>query len=556
MDTALEHMQLGQGISIRLPEREGKRFGLVGKSGSGKTNSLLVLARQLIEAGWVVDIIDPMNQFRRLRDAGLPVIVAGARDSADVKMSASNAEALAKLSFDERVSMVLDVSMYAADTEVLQPFLETLWKRILMQHEDGPFVRYALIIDEAQLYIPQNGKTDISSLILDMGKRGRQLHLSMAIASQRPASVQKDFLTQSNVMIFHQLRGVDIVALKDDLAIPEKEARQIMKRFIKGEAMVVGDTDMIELGDGDYVLGRVQEWDGAPAAESVSAGTRMGAIDAAMLERIRAAVADTSETDESDMAVRVERIVERVEIPVITDEQLARLETVAQDAINKGEELLAFGREIMALIGKTQKPATVQESRPVEATMPKLVRPEMDLKPHQVGYDDPDRAKSLPAGAARILRKLADIYPLKVTKTQIANLSDFTVSGGTFGNYWGVLKRYGLVKDYGDYVAITGDGFSYLLMKPRQIPPGTTELLAMWFSVLNSGERRLLEALLNMYPHPITREELGEITGYTASGGTFGNYLGTLRRNDLVVAVDGGLVPNAETLRLGEAVAV
>ncbi len=553
---ALEYMHLGGGISIRLPEREGKRFGVVGKSGSGKTNSLLVLARQLIEAGWVVNIIDPMNQFRRLRDAGLPVIVAGARDSADVKLNPDNAAALAALSFDERVSMVLDVSMYASDMEVLQPFLETLWKRILSQHEDGPFVRYALLIDEAQLYIPQNGKTEISGLILDMGKRGRQLHLSMAIASQRPASVQKDFLTQSNVMIFHQLRGVDIVALKDDLAIPEKEARQIMKRFIKGEAMVVGDTDMIELGENDYVLGRVQEWNGAPAAESVSAGVRVGTIDAAMLERIRMAVAQMSEEAEPEPTTRIQTVVERVEVPIITDEQLLRLETVAQDAINKGEELLTFGREIMALIGKTQKPAPVQQASPVEPALPKLVRPEMELKPNQVGYDDPDRAKSLPAGAARILRKLADIYPLKVTKVQIANLCDFTASGGTFGNYWGVLKRYGLVKDYGDYVAITGDGFSYLLMTPRQIPPGTSELLAMWFSVLNSGERRLLEALLNMYPHPVTREELGEITGYTASGGTFGNYLGTLRRNDLVAVVEGGLVPNAETLRLGEAVAV
>ena len=35
--------------------------------------------------------------------------------------------------------------------------------------------------------------------------------------------------------------------------------------------------------------------------------------------------------------------------------------------------------------------------------------------------------------------------------------------------------------------------------------------------------------------------ELGERAGYTASGGTFGAYLGTLRRNGLI-AVDGDAV--------------
>lgn len=101
-------MHLGDGISVRLPEGEGKRFGMVGKSGSGKTNAMLVMARQLIEAGWVIAFIDPMNAFRRLRAAGLPVVVAGARESADVRLTPANAEKLAAISFDEGVSMALD----------------------------------------------------------------------------------------------------------------------------------------------------------------------------------------------------------------------------------------------------------------------------------------------------------------------------------------------------------------------------------------------------------------------------------------------------------------
>lgn len=46
--------------------------------------------------------------------------------------------------------------------------------------------------------------------------------------------------------------------------------------------------------------------------------------------------------------------------------------------------------------------------------------------------------------------------------------------------------------------------------------------------------RPMLDELIAVYPVALTREELGERSGYTASGGTFGAYLGTLRRNGLI----------------------
>lgn len=355
IETGLNFMQMGDGINIRLPEREGKRFGVVGKSGAGKTNTMLVKARKLINAGWTVIVIDPMNQFRRLRDAGLPVVVAGGRDSADVKLTPGNAAKLAGISFDERLSMVLEMSMYANDMDVLQPFLEALWRRILHQHEDGPFVRIALLIDEAQMYIPQNGKTEVSGLILDMGKRGRQLHLSMVVASQRPASVQKDFLTQSNVMIFHQLRGVDIGPVKSELAIPEKEAIQLMKGFVKGQAIVSGDSDMIELGDEDYVLGRVEEWQGVTAVESVGVAGEQRVIDETMLERMRELVAVNAEVEKTPVAQPVQKALVLPAAPdnkplwriiAVLTQRNRQLHQIATNAVGSMEQAQAISEQL------------------------------------------------------------------------------------------------------------------------------------------------------------------------------------------------------------------
>lgn len=45
----------------------------------------------------------------------------------------------------------------------------------------------------------------------------------------------------------------------------------------------------------------------------------------------------------------------------------------------------------------------------------------------------------------------------------------------------------------------------------------------------------------------MTREQLGDSTGFTVTGGTFGAYLGTLRRNGLI-EVNGQDVIASETL--------
>lgn len=62
----------------------------------------------------------------------------------------------------------------------------------------------------------------------------------------------------------------------------------------------------------------------------------------------------------------------------------------------------------------------------------------------------------------------------------------------------------------------------------------TDQLLATWRAVLRSGERRMLDELVRVHPHQLTRSELAARAHFAPSGGTFNTYLGTLRRNRLV----------------------
>lgn len=60
----------------------------------------------------------------------------------------------------------------------------------------------------------------------------------------------------------------------------------------------------------------------------------------------------------------------------------------------------------------------------------------------------------------------------------------------------------------------------------------------------------MLDVLIAVRPASITRGELAERAGFEASGGTFGAYLGTLRRNGLADVV-GEEVRVSEALFIG-----
>jgi hypothetical protein len=57
----------------------------------------------------------------------------------------------------------------------------------------------------------------------------------------------------------------------------------------------------------------------------------------------------------------------------------------------------------------------------------------------------------------------------------------------------------------------------------------------------------MLGTLIDAYRASLSRDELAEITGYTASRDTFGKYLGTLQRNGLM-GIEGQQIRAGDTL--------
>jgi len=61
----------------------------------------------------------------------------------------------------------------------------------------------------------------------------------------------------------------------------------------------------------------------------------------------------------------------------------------------------------------------------------------------------------------------------------------------------------------------------------------------------------MLDALVAIYPGEVSRAELAARAGFPPSGGTFGAYLGTLRRNGLAEVDGDGVRASATLFRSG-----
>lgn len=556
--------------NFALPiEAVTQTFAILAKRGVGKTYTASVMIEEMLKADLPVCVIDPIGVWWGLRAAadgispGLPIAVLGG-EHGDFPLTEDMGESVAQLVIEQRVPLVIDLSLFrkAQMVRFMTAFAEKLY------HSNREALH--LVLDEADMFAPQmvfKGGERLLGAIEDIVRRGRARGLGVTLITQRPAVLNKDVLTQIEVLI-----ALRTVAPQDrnavDLWVKEHATAEERQEFMQSlPSLPIGTAWIWSPGWLDvFQQVQVRQRETYDSSRTPKVGEvkreprQLADIDLSTLQtQLAESLKEAAKTDPKLLQQRVTQLeralaekpkatIERVEVPVVSDEQLERLEAVAQDAIAKGEELLTFGREIMALIGKTQRPVPAPVKQPVAIKPVPIARPAP--QPTAGSSDSENGPLVLGGGALKILQKLADIYPIKVTKVQIGNLCDYTASGGTFGNYWGMLKRNGLVVEQNGEVAITQAGFDYLGVAPREIPADSQELIAMWYSVLGAGERKLLEVLLDIYPQAISKEQLGEATGYTASGGTFGNYWGTLKRNGLVRVDADGVRADGDTLLL------
>lgn len=559
---------------LALPvEAVTQTFAILAKRGSGKTYTALVLMEEMIKAGMHVVIVDPVGVCWGLRAAadgehpGLPIVVMGG-DHGDVPLEVSVGEIIADFVIDERQSVVLDLSLFRKGEQArfVTDFAERLYQR-----NRNPL---HLLLDEADAFAPQRpmkGQERMLGAIEDIVRRGRARGLGVSLVTQRAAVLNKDVLTQVEVLV-----ALRTIAPQDREAIDAwirvhgtPEQRNVLMTSLPslpiGTAWVwsPGWLDLFQ-----QIHVRARETFDSSATPKVGeqriAPKALAPVDLTHLrERIASTIEQAKSSDPKFLRARigelerqlqqretkadqVREVVKRVEVPVFQQGEVERLEQALKSLVEAKTGVERIVQEIQAVMPSAlqveQKaqmqvapspapPASAQAGPPSQ----RRKQTKLDLAPLSIQSPNHDEKQSLRAGERKMLEVLARHYPMKMTRAQMGYLAGYVASGGTFGSYIGTLKRNGLIAEPArGEVVITPAGLSYLGLDKPPEPQSSEAFINMWREALRLGERKMLDALIDAYPGTLTREELATQAEMALTGGTFGSYLGTLRRNGLI----------------------
>ncbi len=112
--------------------------------------------------------------------------------------------------------------------------------------EEKEFPMVWLFIDEAHIFVPAGRESLASEVLINRCLRqGRQPGLSLVLATQRPASLHPDIVSQSDLLICHRLTSSDdILALETSRPLYMQESlRAYLKKMgsERGAALIVDD---------------------------------------------------------------------------------------------------------------------------------------------------------------------------------------------------------------------------------------------------------------------------------------------------------------------------
>jgi len=185
----------------------GERDAILASSGMGKSYLTGVILEETLENNMLVCVIDPEGEHFTLAER-YPMLIIGGEHAA-LPLEESAIDLYIETMLQHRLSAVFDLSEYL-DEEQQQ--LYGLIADALFNAEQQYRTKIRLVVEEAQIYAPQrmggggaprankNKKKMIDPVNASqkIAKRGRKRAIDSLWATQRPASLNKDILSQCN----------------------------------------------------------------------------------------------------------------------------------------------------------------------------------------------------------------------------------------------------------------------------------------------------------------------------------------------------------------------
>lgn len=569
-------------------------MAIVGVRGAGKTVTASVIVEEVIAAGIPCVIIDPTDVWWGLKSSrdgksvGLPVVVFGGAHS-DLPLPADAGAAIADFVVANPMPVVLSLRHLrkGAQRQFVTAFFEQLYHRKgEPEHRTPLFVA----LDEASQFVPQRvGATEarLVGAVQDIVRLGRAAGFGVALIDQRPASVNKDVLTQLELLVSHRITSPqDRKALTE--WIQQHDAEQHRGEFLAQLADLPTGTAWFWSPPFDGLFARVavrnrDTFDSSRTpkiGERAIAPAKLASVD---LEKIRgeldAALQRAEENDPKRLHARIAELEKQLRNgsrdPRVAELEAAvlRLEQDRDMAIayytrkfdDQNERHLALVLNVADLAGRITEaiqaappPLRLDKRTPVPGTGKAASAPVAVQRPAaapvrpRAGHVAAPVDGDVPAPLRRILGAVAQFEQLGITEPERQNvgaIAGYTASGGTFNRYVSELSSRGLIEYPGPgTVRLTDAGRA--AAPAIDVPATLQQLHESWLSLKPIGgpHRALMEVLLQQYPSAMRRDDLATACGYTASGGTFNRYVSTLSSLGMVEYPDRGTVRAADLL--------
>lgn len=429
-----------------------------------------------------------------------------------------------------------------------------------------------LVIEEAHLFAPKErsgiGAENLSiHWAKTMATAGRSKGVRLVLVTQRTQALHNALLGSCDTLIAHRLTAP---ADQDPVVkwLKANTSKDVLEQVSgslaslkTGEAWVCsGEAKLFER----VHFPRISTYDNTatPTGDISTREIKTAAVDQ---EKLRAMIGDAVEKAKADdprelrkqlaeaqrMLVRQEKAIaelqartpvgreKRIEVPVLKDGQLARVEKLVErfgkalDVAMKQhaaicEPLQQLVSGVHAIRRQQEQPAptnTPQRSsgsgvRPIARTD----RPAPRAVSRPVSIDTATSNGNLGGPELKILRALSELEAVGLhpaDKQQLGLMAGYTnVRSGGFSEPLGRVIGGGYATSPATgMVAITDAGRA--AVGEVSAPQTTEELQERLMAKLTGPEQKLLRALLERYPDRITKEELGAVCGYTniRSGG-------------------------------------
>lgn len=544
-------LHLAKGLELPLTAVT-QTFAFMGKRNAGKTYAAGKLVEEMLEHDAQVVVIDPVGNWFGLRLAadgkkpGYSIPVLGGAHG-DLALASEAGALVADLVVDTGTSVVLDVSHFrkAERQRFATDFAEQLFHR--KKTTRSPV---HVVFEEAHLLVPQrviSGQERMLGAMEDLVKLGRNYGIGASLLDQRPQSVNKDVLNQTECLLAFQLIGAlerkAIELWAEDRGIGKGEAQRLSELEV-GQAVVWSPTWLRFFGV--VKIGKKRTFD-ASATPELGAGAaparRLATIDLAALERAMGAIA--TETKASDPKVLRKRIAELerearrrvapapaiaaapVLPPVVDLSQVRSALKEAADVVATLVGAVNVAARRLDEAGKQQAAGRAAAERGVRrAPAP---RPAANGHAQGVAAASGDR---IGKGPMAMLRALASLHPKTLTKAQLATLAGYSPSSSTTRNYLSFLRVGAFIEMHGARIGLTPVGLDEAgeVLQPKS----TGELLELWCPRLGQGPEKILRLLVEQYPTPLGKDQIEHATGYSATSSTMRNYVSKLRANGLL----------------------